>query len=77
MRKKEPPLRNLIKQRLERLDRSIGWLSRETGVDRVHLGRIIKRQHNPNLRTAIRIAVALKMIVDDLWILETSQWGHF
>ena len=69
MKRKLPPIHNLIKPRLEKLGKSIGWLSRETNLDRVHLGRIIRWSNNPNLGTAKRIAKTLNCMIDDLWYL--------
>jgi len=70
MHKKAKPLRNVIKDRLIRLDKSIGWLSRETGLDRNELGKIIRGVHNPQLATAKKIAKALTCLIDDLWYLQ-------
>lgn len=69
MKAKKKIIRNSIKERLEKIDRSQGWLSRRTGIDRTHLGKIVNGTHNPGLLTAKKIADALTCLIDDLWHL--------
>ncbi len=62
-------LKNKIKKRLEKLERSQGWLSRTTGLSRQHVNKIANNRITPNLETAFKISKALRCRVDDLWKL--------
>jgi len=66
---KQKTLKNSIRERLEKLGRSQGWLSRETGIGRNHLSKIVNGHYNPQLLTAKLIARSLHCLVDDLWEL--------
>lgn len=60
-------LRNKIPKILKTLNRSQGWLSRETKIEVHHVNKIIRGRHHPQLITAFKIAKALRCRVDDIW----------
>lgn len=59
---------NLIRETLRKKRMSQGELSRKSGVDRVHLCRIVGGHIvNPSVETAVKIARALEVSVESLW----------
>ena len=77
MNRKKRIIRNRIPDRLRELNRSRGedvelsqgWLSRESGISRQHLNKIVNCKYNPQLLTAKKIARALRCTIDDLWFI--------
>ena len=61
-------MKNSIAAALKRKGKSQGWLAQAAGVDKPNLCRIVNgKTKNPSARTAIKIAQALGMTVEDLW----------
>lgn len=60
-------LKNVILKRLNKFERSQGWLSRQTKLEYHHVNKIVNGHQVPLLTTAFRIAKALRCKVDDLW----------
>ncbi len=69
MSSKQKQLKNCIAARLRKMDRSQGWLSRETLIGRAHINKIVNGRFNPQLHTAKLIADTLHCLIDDLWEL--------
>jgi len=58
---------NLIKEILEAKGKSQGWLSKNSGVSRPHLNRIVNNKIDPSLLTAKKIAKVLGCNVETIW----------
>jgi len=60
---------NEIKKRLEELDKSQGWLARQTGYSREYINKIIsKKIPNPGIYACKKIAKVLGRLVEELWV---------
>ena len=63
-------MRNSVAAALKKKGKSQGWLAQAASVDKPNLCRIVNgKTKNPSIRTAIRIAHALGMRVEELWRL--------
>lgn len=59
---------NLILSVLKKRGKSQGWLSKQTRIDRMQLNKIVRGiTRHPQVHTAIKIAKALGVSVEDIW----------
>jgi len=63
-------VKNRLKEILDERGTKNVWLADKAGVNNSTLGNIIKNRHNPSIEIAIKIARALNMKVEDIWIVE-------
>jgi len=61
---------NTIKKRCRDIGKSLGQVSRETGISRHHLSNIVNDKATPKIDTAYKIARALECNIEDLWSFE-------
>jgi len=63
-------VKNRLKEILDERGTKNVWLADKANVNNSTLGNIIKNRHNPSIEVAIKIARALGMKVEDIWIVE-------
>jgi len=63
-------VKNRLKEILDERGTKNVWLAEKANVNNSTLGNIIKNRHNPSIEVAIKIARALGMKVEDIWIVE-------
>lgn len=61
---------NIIKQKCQERGKSLGQISRETGISRHHLSNIANDKAMPKIDTAYKIARALECNIEDIWSFE-------
>jgi DNA-binding XRE family transcriptional regulator len=62
---------NRIRQKLQELGKTVGWLARRTGMDSAKICHLMDGTiPNPTIKTCIRLARGLHCKVDDLWPTE-------
>lgn len=67
---------NLIKQRAQKINKSLGQICRATGLNRQYMAKLAAgRVKNPRIDTALKIAGALRCQVEDLWPMERKSEG--
>ena len=63
-------MENFISAALQKKRKSQGWLSKAAGLNRPQICRLIAGKiENPSVRTALKVAKALGLKVEDLWTL--------
>lgn len=58
---------NLILEAIKKKGWSQGKLAQAAGLERVQLNRLIHRSKSPSVWTALKVAKALAMKVEELW----------
>lgn len=65
---------NRIKERAQAIHKSLGELSRETGLNRQYVTKLAKGFiRDPRISTALVIAAALRCQVEDLWSFSVEK----
>ncbi len=60
-------MENLILQAIKKKGWTQGMLARVAGIERVNINHLIHKTKNPSVWTALKIAKALGVHVEDLW----------
>jgi len=60
----------LVKERLQEIGKSQGWLSQKIGIQRTYLNKICNAKSIPLVSTTDKIAKALGVPIEFLWIFD-------
>ena len=67
------PISCRIPEHLDRLKQSQQWLADQTGIPKQQLNDYIKMRHIMGIVVAKRIAVTLKVVIDDLYVWQQQR----
>lgn len=67
------PISCRIPEHLDRLKQSQQWLSDQTGIPKQQINDYIKMRHIMGIVVAKKVAVPLKVVIDDLYVWEWQR----
>jgi DNA-binding XRE family transcriptional regulator len=68
-------MKNNLKERRDYLYKSQKGIAEKCGLHYTTLSRIEREQREPSLKTALKIATAMRTKVEQLWELEPEDWA--
>jgi putative transcriptional regulator len=68
-------MKNRIKERRDYLYKSQQGVAEKCGLHYTTLSRIERERREPSLKTALKIAKAMRTKVEQLWELEPEDWA--
>ena len=63
-------VKNKLKEILDEKGIKYIFVAEKSGVNKATLSNVISDRHSPSIEVALRIAKALDLKVEDIWILE-------
>ena len=68
-------MKSKVRERRDYLYKSQQGVAEKCGLHYTTLSRIERKQREPSLRTALKIAKGLRTKVEQLWELEPEDWA--